>query len=556
MLSEIHIRDFAIIDAIDIELQTGLTTLTGETGAGKSIFLDALGLCLGDRADTSMVPERAERSEVSVRFNIEDTPAAADWLDAEGLGEDNECLLRRVIHRNGRSQAWINGRPATRTQLETLGTLLVGVHGQHAHQALMRSSNQRRTLDGHAGHAEWLNAVTHLYQRWQSLQQEIADLAGGSEDHQDRMDLLRYQLEELDAEALSAEAFSELEKEQRRLAGAGDILATCQATLDQLYEGEITAQSLLAGATRDLDPHLDTGQALSEAHELFTNAQVQIQEGCQTLRQFVDGLEMDPERLAAVESQLSRLHDLARKHHIEPEQLAAHARTLHDELERLESADTRLVELTAAKAQTEADYQKAAERLSASRKKTASALAGEVNALLAELGMSGATLLIQVEPDSATNPTAHGIDRVRFDVRTNPDQPPGPLSRIASGGELSRIGLALEVATAATAELPCLIFDEADTGIGGAIAEVVGRKLRELAGHHQVLCITHLPQVAAQGMHQLQVEKDQTSDGRTTTALRPLSRDEREQELARMLGGLEITEKTLHYAREMLEKAS
>ena len=558
MLSELQIRDFAIIDHIDISLEHGLTTLTGETGAGKSILLDALGLCLGDRADTAMVPERAERSEISVCFSTHDSANARAWLAAESLADadDDDCVIRRVIHQNGRSQAWINGRPATRAQLESLGATLVGMHGQHAHQALMRADVQRRTLDNYAGHTALLEQVAGHCTQWQAIAAEIADLAGGSEDHQDRMALLRYQLEELDAEALSAEDFAALEQEQRRLASAGEILSLCQSTLEGLYDNEMSAQSVLANASRDLEAHLDTDKALGEAHELFISAQVQLQEGCQTLRQFADGLEMDPARLQAVEQQLSALHDLARKHQVEPEALSAHAESLRAELERLESADSRLIELTEAKTRTEADYQAAAAELNAAREQSARMLEASVNATLEELGMAGAALMIVIDHEADSLPSPHGADRIRFTVRTNPDQPPGPLNKVASGGELSRIGLALEVATAHTAELPCLIFDEADAGIGGAVAEVVGRKLRELAQHHQVLCITHLPQVAAQGMQQLQVEKDQDDGGRTTTELRRLSHDEREQELARMLGGVEITAKTLTYAREMLEKAS
>lgn len=555
MLNEIGIRDFAIVDHLALPLAEGLSVLTGETGAGKSILLDALGLCLGDRADTNMVPPHAERSEIHARFDVSDAPRARAWLEEEALAEDNECLLRRVIHRNGRSQAWINGRPATRAQLEALGQRLVGIHGQHAHQALARADVQRRTLDGHAGHRDLLETVAERHGQWRAIVAERAELAGGSEDHQDRIALLRYQLEELDAEALSEEAFAELEREQRRLAGAENILGACQRSLDWLYDGENAAQSLLAAAERELGDHLDADPALQEANELFAAAQVQLQEGCQTLRHFADHLEMDPARLAEVERQLTTLHDLARKHQVEPEALATHAESLRGELERLESADQRLVELADAQTRIEDEYRAIAAQLTESRQTAAEALMGEVNATLAELGMPGAALLIRVEPDTEGEPTRHGLDQVRFDVRTNPDQRPGPLTRIASGGELSRIGLALEVATAQTAELPCLVFDEADAGIGGAVAEVVGRKLRALADHHQVLCITHLPQVASQGRHQLQVEKSQDGEGRTTTQVRHLDSDERTEEIARMLGGVEITEQTLSHAREMLERA-
>ncbi len=556
MLRRIQVRDFAIIDELEIALEPGLTVLTGETGAGKSILLDALGLCLGDRADTSMVPANAERSDIHVEFDVADTPRAAAWLAEEGLDEDETCLLRRVIQSNGRSQAWINGRPATRGQLETLGSLLVGIHGQHAHQALMQSETQRRTLDHFAGNDPARTRVAELFTKLQTIEQEITELAGGSEDHTDRMELLRYQLEELEAETLSEDAFAELEREQKRLASAGEILSACQQSLDVLYEAETNAQSLMATATRALSPHVDTDNKLAEAEQLVATGQVQIEEACQTLRHFADSLEMDPERLDEVDKKLSRLFDLARKHQVEPETLSTHAASLRSELERLAQADSRLIELQAQREQLRRDYAAAAKQLSETRTEAAKTLNARVNELLGTLGLKGAALEIGVDHIPEAEPTRHGLDRVRFDVRTNPDQPAGPLSKVASGGELSRIGLALEVATADVAELPCLIFDEADAGIGGAVAEVVGRQLRALSMHHQVLCITHLPQVASQGMHQLQVEKTQRDDGRTVTHTSLLSADERTQEIARMLGGVEITEKTLQHAREMLEQAN
>ncbi|AGY91991.1 hypothetical protein SPICUR_05075 [Spiribacter curvatus] len=555
MLNRIEIRDFAIIDYLGLNFEAGLTVLTGETGAGKSILLDALGLCLGDRADTSMVPEAAKRAEIHGLFDVTDTPGARAWLADESLDEDDDCLIRRVVQRNGRSQAWINGRPVTRYQLEQLGARLMGIHGQHAHQALMRTDMQRRTLDGFAAHPEHLARVADLHARWRGVNAEIESLSGGSADHQDRIDLLRYQLHELDDAAPSAEEFADLEREQRRLASAGEIMAACQRSLETLYDGEVSAQSLIASAERDLQPHLDVDTQMSDIQQLLATGQVQIDEASQALRAFTDHMEMDPQRLQTVEDRLSQLHDLARKHQIEPEDLAPHTEQLRHELERLESADERLVALQAEQAALVADYRLAAEQLSDSRQSAAAALGERVGELLGELGMAGAQLIIVVEPNLDAAPTEHGADRVRFDIRTNPDQRPAPLQKIASGGELSRIGLALEVATADTAELPSLIFDEADTGIGGAVAEVVGRQLRALSQHHQVICITHLPQVAAQGMHQLQVEKRQTETGRTVTDVQVLSEDQRIDEIARMLGGLAITEKTLNHAREMLDQA-
>lgn len=555
MLNRIEIRNFAIIDELAVDFGPDLTVLTGETGAGKSILLDALGLCLGDRADTAMVAGDSARSEIHGVFDVRDTPRAKAWLAETELDADDDCLIRRVIQRSGRSQAWVNGRPVTRQQLEQLGARLMGIHGQHAHQALMRPETQRRTLDGFAGHGDRLEQVAAAHARWRAIAREIEALSGGSADHEDRMALLRYQLEELDEAAPSAEAFTALEREQRRLASAEDIVAACQRSLEALYDGEVTAQSLMAAAERDLGPHLDVDERLGEVQQLLTTGQVQIDEATQILRQFADHMEMDPERLQQVETQLSQLHDLARKHQIEPEALPDHTERLRAELERLDSADERLIALRREQTEVLETYQKAATALSESRRTAAGRLSEQVNQRLAELGMAGAELIIHVDPDPDAAPTEHGSDRIRFDIRTNPDQRPAPLQKIASGGELSRIGLALEVATADTAELPSLIFDEADTGIGGAVAEVVGRQLRALARHHQVICITHLPQVAAQGMQQLQVEKRQSDAGRTLTDVRALSPEQRVDEIARMLGGLEITENTLNHAREMLGQA-
>lgn len=554
MLRHIHIRDFAIIDEVDLELAPGMTALTGETGAGKSILLDALGLCLGDRADTSAVPEQAERSEIHVSFDVAANPGARDWLAEQALDAGDDCVLRRVIQRSGRSQSWINGRPVPLQQLDELGGLLVEVHGQHAHQSLMRADTQRTTLDAFAGHNATLARVRELHAEWRRIGDEIRRLEGGQGDYEDRLELLRYQVRELDELGLDGEGIRELEQEQRRLANAGDILAACQASLAELYDEEPSAQALIGAAQRRLEPLLDADPALQEAHELFAAAQVQLQEGCQSLRHFAENLEMDPERLAWLESRLGELTDLARKHRVEPETLPEQREALRAELEALENAESRLAELQAQREATAEAYREAAAALTESRRAAAERLAAEVGALMRELGMPGGELLIRIEHDADARPAAHGLDDVRFEVRTNPDQRPGPLARVASGGELSRIGLALEVATAHIGRIPSLVFDEADAGIGGAIAEVVGRKLRELGAHHQVLCITHLPQVAAQAHHQLQVEK-RLEAGRTRTGVRRLDGDDRTRELARMLGGMEITENTLNHAREMLERA-
>ncbi|MFB4204285.1 DNA repair protein RecN [wastewater metagenome] len=553
MLRHIHIRNFTIVDRADIELDGGMTALTGETGAGKSILLDALGLCLGDRAGSGLIPEGADRTEINVQFDVADNPAAKAWLDEQDMAEDDECLLRRVLHRSGRSQAWLNGRPVPLQQLERLGRHLVDIHGQHAHQSLMRREVQRQILDDFGGYADALETVREAHRHWRTLRDEKRRLEGGGEDYGDRLELLRFQVEELEAVVTTAEDITALDAEQRRLASAGTLIETCQAALAALYDDDNAIQGQLGGVTRELDSLNDPG--LEGARELLANAQVQLEEGCQELRHFLDGLEVDPERLEWVEQRLSTLTDLARKHRVRAEELPERLEALREELAGLENAETRLAELDRELAEADTAYREAAAALSGHRADAAGTLAGRINGLIGELGMAAAEMVVDVGHDADATPSAHGLDEIAFTVRTNPDQPFGPLQRVASGGELSRIGLALAVATADVSRIPTMVFDEADTGLGGAVAEVVGRKLRELGAGAQVLCITHLPQVAAQAHHQLQVQKDM-DDGRTRTHITILEPEERTREIARMLGGVEITENTLNHAREMLERAS
>jgi len=555
MLRQIHIRDFAIVDAVDIDLGDGMTTLTGETGAGKSILLDAIGLCLGDRADTTALPDHADRAEIQVAFDISANASAQAWLNEQALeGNEGECLLRRVVQRQGRSQAWINGRPAPLNLLSELGRYLIDIHGQHEHHRLTRSDAQRGTLDAFGDHEQLLSAVRAEESELRRIRNEIARLEGNQGDYEQRLELLRFQVNELDALAMSREDIEGLEAEQRRLASAGETIQACQAALAALYDDEQSAQSALGGVIRDLEERTRVDDAIASAHELFSDAQVQLQEGCNQLRHFVDSVDVDPARLQWVEDKLGELTDLARKHRVRVEELPQRLEALRAERTELESAEETLTALRDEWQSAYHRYQEAARALNEARQATASQLAERVTALIDELGMQGGAMNIAVEHDPDATPTPHGLDQIRFEVRTNPDQRFGALSKVASGGELSRIGLALEVATADVSQIPTLIFDEADAGIGGAVAEVVGRKLRELGNQHQVLCVTHLPQVAAQGNNQLRVSK-QLDDGRTRTAIQELEAEHRTEEIARMLGGVEITENTLEHAREMLQRA-
>ncbi len=555
MLRHIHIRDFAIVDHVEIDFDAGMTALTGETGAGKSILLDALGLCLGDRAEAGLIPEHADRAEINVAFDVTGNAAARAYLAEQEMDTDEECLLRRVLHRSGRSQAWLNGRPVPLQVLDALGRHLVDIHGQHAHQSLMRTEAQRETLDDFGDVHQARAEVAELHREWQALRAEKRRLEGGDQSYGDRLDLLRFQVEELSAVEMSAEEIEALDAEQRRLASAGTTIETCQSLLTALYDDDQAVQTSLSAGVRELDPLTDIDESLRGAHELLAGALAQLEEGCQELRHFVDAMELDPERLQWVEERIATLNDLARKHRIRPVELPERLAELREELETLENAEARLQSLDTELADCEHRYREAAASLHTARATAADELAKRVNGLIVELGMENASLHINVAHDAHARPTPHGLDEVSFQVRTNPDQPYGPLHRVASGGELSRIGLALAVSTADVSRIPTLVFDEADTGIGGAVAEVVGRKLRELGGSAQVLCITHLPQVAAQGHHQLRVRKA-TDDGRTRTRIERLDERERTQEIARMLGGVEITDNTLNHAQEMLARAT
>ncbi|MDN3518354.1 DNA repair protein RecN [Aquisalimonas lutea] len=554
MLIHLHVRDFTIVDELELDFHSGMTTLTGETGAGKSILLDALGLALGDRASADVVRPQADRTEISATFDVDTLPDCVAWLEEQDLADDSDCILRRVVQSNGRSKAFINGRPVPLQQLRELGAFLVDIHGQHEHQSLMRRDVQRAIVDAHAGNATLLQEVQRLHQEIGECERAREALRGGFEDQESRREILAYQTSELEALDLTPEGLDALNAEHRRLANAGTLLESGQRLLQMLYEDDQAAQSVLGQALRELDDLLDKEPALEAVHEQISGAQAQLQEGVSVLRNYLDGLEIDPARLAELEERIGTLSDLARKHQVAEEELADVHERLAAELRELDNSGERLAELEQQHRALLEDYHRRAAELRERRQAAAADLAEGVTGQLAELGMAGAAFSIQVSPRDEGRPSPHGLDDISFQVRTNAGQPYGPLNRIASGGELSRLSLAIQVAATGSTRIPTLIFDEADAGIGGGIAEVVGRQLRSLAGHHQVLCVTHLPQVASQAHHHLQVYK-RSEDERTATTVAPLDRDQRIQEVARMLGGMELTRATMDHAAEMLEKA-
>jgi len=551
MLVSLHIRDFAIIDELEVELHQGMTALTGETGAGKSILLGALGLLLGDRADAGAVRHGAERADLSAGFDISKLERVRDWLQEQSLDLDDECQLRRVIAREGRSRAYINGTSVPLQLLRELGEHLVDIHGQHEHQSLMKRDLQRQLLDRHGKHAATLDKLTSLHNDWKRVQQDIETILGSGNDRDSRLEFLRFQLQELDELAPQPGEVEALHEELARLSNAGQLLETCASHTESLYDSDRSAHSLLGQAITDLAPLTTIDPSLKEASELFNTALIQLEEGVDLLRDYRDRVELDPQRQQDVEQRIDALHKVAAKHRIEPETLPAFHQQLAEQLQQLEQADQRLDALEQQRTALQDDYRKTAEKLHKQRIKTARQLSKQVSEAMQTLGMDGGKLEIQVTETASDNLSPLGTDQVEFRVSANPGQPPAPLAKVASGGELSRISLAIQVIASEASDIPSLIFDEVDSGVGGAVADTVGQQLRSLGEHRQVLCVTHLPQVASQAHHHLQVSK-LTGDQTTRTRICTLDEAERVEEIARMLGGQKITKATLDHARDML----
>ncbi|MBK1632027.1 DNA repair protein RecN [Thiohalocapsa halophila] len=554
MLTHIAIRDLVIVSRLELTLTGGMTALTGETGAGKSILIDALGLALGEKADADMIRSGCERAEVSAGFDVAQCPEARDWLAEQALDDGEECVIRRVLVRQGRARAFINGRSASGAQLRALGDLLVDIHGQHAHQSLLRPAAQRALLDAYGGQSEQAAAVAELYRRWRELDTRLAELTAARTQRAERMDLLRFQVEELAELGLADGELEALDAEQHRLANLGRLQGTAAALVELLYEGEGALRDQLGRAGAELAGLSDIDARLSEPRELIDSATVQVEEAASALRQYLDHLDMDPGRLAEVEERLGRIHDLARKYRIQPAQLADTLAERQAELDALEQDDKTLGTLQADRDAALSTLLEAARRLSEARRSAAQRLGAAVTGFMQELGMGGGQFAVAVETAGDDQVGAQGLDAVAFQVSANPGQPLQPLAKVASGGELSRISLAIQVATAELGRIPTLVFDEVDVGIGGGVAEIVGRLLRRLGEARQALCVTHLPQVAAQAHQQLKVQK-QAVDGQTYTDIAPLADDARVDEIARMLGGTEITATTRAHAAEMLHGA-
>lgn len=555
MLSHLHIRNFAIIDEVELELHGGLSVLTGETGAGKSILIDALGLVLGDRADAGMIRHGADRADISATFELAGLPAVAAWLDEQELGAEDQVLVRRSLGADGRSRAYINGQSVPLQTLRGLGDLLVDIHGQHEHQSLSKRPVQLALLDFHGGLDGARRQAQEAFQAWREVQERLARLQGSESDRAARLELLRYQHQELEQLALGEGELDELEDEHRRLANSGRLAEQSRASLEALYEGdEVNAYQLLSAAAQRLEPLAEIDPGLAGTLTLVNEAAIHVQEAADQLGRYLSALDMDPARLDWVEDRLAAIHALARKHRCEAGELPALASHLQQELAQLESADQDLGQLAVRVNKARQAYFAVAGELSDRRAAAASELGQRVSQVMQRLGMQGGKMQVNLERRGEDSARADGLDRVEFLVAANPGQPAGPLSKVASGGELSRISLAIQVVAASGSEIPCMVFDEVDAGVGGGVAEIVGQCMRQLGMQRQVLCVTHLPQVASQAHQHLKVAK--LTDGtHTRTRIAALNEQETVEELARMLGGVKITQRTREHAREMLENA-
>ncbi|MDK9724385.1 MAG: DNA repair protein RecN [Sterolibacteriaceae bacterium MAG5] len=548
MLRRLFIRDFVIVDRLELDFEAGFGALTGETGAGKSILVDALSLVLGERAEAAVVRTGAERAEVSAEFDVEQGGALETWLRANDFEADDSVLLRRVVDAGGRSRAYLNGLPATAGQLREAAGFLADIHGQHAHLSLMKVDAQRRLLDTRAGQLELAREVAGHFQEWRQLRDAREHAARDAETAQREREMLEFQVRELEGLAFDGARWNDENAEHRRLSHAVALIEGVEAALAALDDSEAAAGSLVDQAAAKLGHLVDHDPALAEPVELLEGARIQLSEAVHALARYRERLDLDPARLAELDARIDAVMAAARKHRVAPEELPETLATMRQRLDELRlSADPEA--LAKREAEALAAWRKLAAKLSAARSKAAAELARAVTASMQELAMAGGRFDIALT--ALSEPSAIGLESVEFTVSANPGQPLRPLAKVASGGELSRIGLAIQVIASQAAEAPTLIFDEVDVGIGGGVAEIVGRLLKQLGRERQVLCVTHLPQVAAQADWQWSIAKE-SRDGATLSRVTPLDQPGRVDEIARMLGGVRITDTTREHAREML----
>ncbi|EOG3620584.1 DNA repair protein RecN [Pseudomonas putida] len=552
MLVHLSIHNYAIVEHLDLEIARGMSVITGETGAGKSIMLDALGLALGDRADSGVVRPGTDKADILATFDLVDIPEAHAWLTERDLDNDGLCILRRVITAEGRSRGYINGTPCPLGDLKALGELLIDIHSQHEHQSLLKTDTHRRLLDEYAGAVDLARQVQLAAKRWNQTRLELERLSNSGDEQRARHQLLSYQLEELDNLGLGEHELEQLEQEHKNLTSAEALFGICRQVIDQCSESDSgNVLSALTSCLNRLGAATNSPKALGEAANLIASAQIQVEEAVGELNRFLDNFDADPMRLQALEERLDTLYTLARKHRVHPTELPHLQQRLMEEIEGLNASDESIERLGEELAAFAQHYKEKARELSGLRQQAAQQLAGAVEQEIQRLGMPDGRFCIELTPNEGSDLSPHGLEQIELLVSANPGQPLKGLAKVASGGELSRISLAIQVITAQTSRIPTLVFDEVDVGIGGPTAEIVGQLLRRLGERGQVLTVTHLPQVAAQGHHHLFVHKVRNSDT-THTAVASLGKRERVEEVARMLGGIDLTKESLAHARKMV----
>jgi len=547
MLQALSIQNFVIVEQLDLEFSQGFTTLTGETGAGKSILIDALSLALGARNEGEVVRSGCDKADISVTVDIQHNQAAQLWLSENELEAADDLILRRVIYSDGRSRGFINGAAATVGQLKALGEYLVDIYSQNAHHSLLNMNTQRQILDAFSGSTALVKQVADHYKTWHKLHLQQSEIEKNAAAYADELAELRDKLRELTQLNFVAEEWEELQLEHSRLSNSAELISGVEASLHLVSEGDVDALSMLTHAQQKLLSLVELDSQLTEAAETIDSAVIQLQEAARSLNRYLQRDDLDPERLSEVENRIQAVHGIARKYRVRPDELPELLATWQLRMTELESFanDGELAKQVAVALE---NYMQSAKALSAARQQSAQDLSDKISAEMQRLSLSGGQFQVALEP---CEQSANGLEQVAFLVAGHAGVEPRPLNKVASGGELSRISLALHVTTAAQGSVPCMIFDEVDVGIGGGVAEVVGKLLKQLGENRQVLVITHLAQVAAQAAQHLQVSKTQT-DGKTLSHIQRLNEVERIEEIARMSGGLEITDATRNHAKEML----
>ncbi len=550
MLTHLHIKNFTIVEECDLQLKPGMSAITGETGAGKSIMIDALSLALGGRADRNLIRANTNRCDISASFNVDHNAGAMTWLNEQEFNADSECLLRRTLNTDGRSRCYINGYTCTVQQLKTIATHLVSIHGQHENQTLLQRETHRQILDSFSKHSKLITPVEELFYEWQDIQTKITDLEKQNIDIA-YLELLRYQVDELDKLALTLEEYEQLNKKHKTLSNAGDIVAHSQTLMGLLRDDDFNViQSLHLSLQKLIELQKLTSQ-FDAVNDCLNQAVIQCQEAVDEIESQCDAAQLNPEALSKIDDRLQVIHDVARKHKVSAKELPVLSQQLKDQLEKLSDRDQALEHLIKERTTIQQNYFNVATQLHESRVKAAKKLGKQISKHIQELGMPGGELSIACEFLGDVIPRRHGLDKIEFLVKTNPGSSLGALNKIASGGELSRISLAIQMIATHQNMTPCLLFDEVDVGIGGATAEIVGKLLHELGTETQVICVTHLPQVASQAHQHLQVQKNQSKKSTSTTVIE-LQQSDRVKEIARMLGGVKITDQSLAHAEEML----